>query len=114
MKSAHLTESFEQCMLYTASRSLMKTTSKRTQIYLPSSLHEQAAAYARRHNLSLAAVIRISLQDRLRRAPGLSKKAYDTDPIWTLVGAARSKGKPTDVSVYHDHYLYGRSKASYP
>lgn len=92
----------------------MNTTAKRTQIYLPPTLHEQASAYARRHSLSLAAVIRISLQERLRRAPAVSKKAYDTDPIWTLIGAARSKGKATDVSLYHDHYLYGCSKASLP
>ena len=89
----------------------MKTTAKRTQIYLPADLFQQAAAYARGRRLSMAAVIRVSLQDFLtKRRP--SKRAYDQDPLWRLCGAARSQ--TGDLSLWHDHYLYGRPKTARP
>ncbi len=83
----------------------MKTAEKRTQIYLPSALHQQAVAYAKARGLSLAAVIRISLQERLKRQPRLSKRDYDQDPIWRLEGRAESQ--TGDLSINHDFYLYG-------
>jgi hypothetical protein len=83
----------------------MKATEKRTQIYLPASLHQQATSYARARRLSLAAVIRLSLQERLKRTQRLSKREYDRDPIWRLEGRAESA--TGDLSSNHDFYLYG-------
>lgn len=87
----------------------MKTTAKRTQIYLPADLHQQAAAFAKGKGQSLAAVIRVSLIKFLGRKRRPSKRAYEQDPIWRLVGAISSKDG--DLSRCHDAYLYGRSKA---
>jgi hypothetical protein len=86
----------------------MKTTAKRTQIYLPTDLHQQAFSYARGKRLSFAAVIRLSLQDFLVRNQQPSKRTYEKDPLWMLLGAARSRDG--DLSTWHDHYLYGRPK----
>lgn len=89
----------------------MRVMAKRTQIYLPTDLHRQAAAFAKGQGRSLAQVIRLSLVDFLKkRTHRLSKQAYEKDPIWQLVGAIRSK--EGDLSRCHDYYLYGRPKAS--
>ena len=83
---------------------------KRTQIYLPADLHQQAFTYAKGKHLSLAAVIRLSLQDFLHQRERPPKRTYEKDPLWSLVGMM--KGKERDLSSRHDHYLYGRSKTS--
>ena len=88
----------------------MKTTVKRTQIYLPVDLHRQASTFAKGKGQSLAQVIRVSLLDFLECNHRPSKRAYEKDPIWRLVGAVRSKDG--DLSRCHDYYLYGRPKAS--
>lgn len=90
----------------------MNATAKRTQVYLPTDLHQQAFAYARGRRLSLASVIRLSLQDFLARNQRPSKRAYDHDPLWRLCGAARSR--EGDLSARHDDYLYGRPKTARP
>ena len=88
----------------------MKTAAKRTQIYLPADLHQQVSSYAQRKRLPMAAVIRLSVRDFLDRHARLSKRAYDKDPVWRLVGAISSKDG--DLSRCHDYYLYGRPKTS--
>lgn len=93
-------------MLYTAFQ--MQTTEKRTQLYLPADLYEQVLRYARKRGLSLAAVVRMSLRDSLGRRERLSKNAYETDPLWKLVGKVDSG--QGDLAEAHDHYLYGRPK----
>lgn len=86
----------------------MKITAKRTQIYLPTDLHQQASTFAKGKGQSLAQVIRISLADFLERKHRPSKRVYEKDPIWKLAGMM--SGKERDLSTQHDHYLYGRPK----
>ena len=86
----------------------MKLTGRRTQLYLPAELHEQVLHYARAKGVSLAAIVRLSLQETLKRKEWLSKPTYDRDPIWRLLGAAKSKDG--DHSTRHDAYLYSRGK----
>jgi len=88
----------------------MSVTARRTQVYLPDDLHRRAFTYAKGKRLSFAAVIRVSLQDFLTRHQTPSKRAYDKDPLWKLLGAARSADG--DLSRCHDYYLYGRPKAA--
>ena len=88
----------------------MKTSSKRTQLYLPAELHEQAVRYAKARGLSLAAVVRIALHESLDRTGRVSKRGYEHDAIWKLVGAGQSQDG--DLSARHDQYLYGRSTAT--
>lgn len=86
----------------------MPVTEKRTQIYLPIVLHERVQRYAKRHGVSMAAVIRRSLAQVLQEPPRLSKRAYERDPLWRIVGMARSR--TGDLSEHHDHYLYGKPR----
>lgn len=89
----------------------MRLTEKRTQIYLPAELHEQVQRYAKQRGLSIAAVIRLSLQHSLARAHRLSHRTYDNDPVWKLIGAAQSKDG--DLSSHHDYYLYGKPRSKH-
>ena len=84
----------------------MRLTEKRTQIYLPAELHERVQRYARQRGLSIAAVIRFSLETSLDQPRRLSKRAYERDPLWKIVGMARSGVH--NLSTAHDHYLYGK------
>ena len=87
----------------------MSVTEKRTQVYLPAELHEQVQRYAKGRGLSIAAVIRISLQRALAGAPHLPKQAYQHDSVWRVIGSGRSKDG--DLSIHHDHYLYGKPRS---
>jgi len=87
----------------------MSVTAKRTQVYLPTELHERVQRSARQRGVSIAAVIRLSLEQSLEQPRHLSKRAYDNDPIWSLVGIGKSR--EGDLSVHHDHYLYGKPRA---
>lgn len=87
----------------------MGLTEKRTQIYLPAELHERVQRYARQRGLSIAAVIRLSLQHSLEQARRLSNRHYEHDPVWKLIGAAESKDG--DLSTRHDYYLYGKPRS---
>ncbi len=84
----------------------MNVTAKRTQVYLPADLHEQALRYAKRQRLSLAGVIRAALIQTLHRSGKQTHRCYDHDPLWKVIGAAKSKDG--DLSARHDAYLYGR------
>ena len=86
----------------------MKSTTRRTQLYLPDELHEAALRYAKARGLSLAAVVRIALHESLGRRTRVPRQAYAHDPVWKLLGAMKSGQR--DLSTWHDHYLYGRSK----
>lgn len=88
----------------------MHTTAKRTQIYLPADLYQEVLRYANAEGLSLAAVIRWALQRSLPHVHTPSAWTYERDPIWKLVGAAKSR--EGDLSTCHDHYLYGKPKAA--
>ena len=83
----------------------MRVTEKRTQIYLPAELHDQVQRYAKQRGLSIAAVIRLSLEQSLAHRQRLSRRAYDADPLWEIVGIGKSR--EGDLSTQHDYYLYG-------
>lgn len=78
-----------------------KVAEHRTQVYLPETLYQRAAAFARAHGISLAELIR----------QGLSRVIEGTrtgpDPLLEIVGSARGVGV-TDGSSDHDRYAYGR------
>ncbi len=86
----------------------MPVMGKRTQIYLPIVLHERVQRYAKRHGVSMAAVVRRSLAQVLKEPPRLSKRDYEHDPLWSIVGMAQSC--TGDLSEHHDHYLYGKPR----
>ncbi len=87
----------------------MRETMVRTQVYLPREIFQRLQKRAKDNNLTLAVQIREALVDYLERA-GVEEAPIlrADDPIFQMIGAASSE--EGDLSVNHDHYLYGWPK----
>lgn len=77
---------------------------KRTQVYFPEKLYRDVRKRAKYESKSVAAVVREAVEKHLEE----KEIDWDNDPIFKLVGIAKSG--VTDLSVNHDHYLYGAKK----
>ncbi len=87
----------------------MRENMVRTQVYLPRDIYQRLQKRAEENDLTLAMQVREALVDYLERthvdeAPIL----HADDPIFQMIGAASSQ--EGDLSVNHDHYLYGWPK----
>lgn len=87
----------------------MRENMVRTQVYLPRDIYERLQKRAEESDLTLAVQVREALVDYLERADAAEAPVLRADdPIFQLIGAASSK--EGDLSVNHDHYLYGWPK----
>jgi hypothetical protein len=88
----------------------MRENMVRFQVYLPRSIYERLQKRAAQHDLTLATQVRAALDDYLVRtdSQGDDGVLHADDPIFQMIGAASSK--EGDLSVNHDHYLYGWPK----
>jgi len=78
----------------------------RTQIYLPRGIHRRLHERADKHGLTLAVQVRAALADYLERVEAEEQPILRADdPIFQMIGMADSG--LGDLSVNHDHYLYG-------
>lgn len=75
--------------------------SKRTQLYFPEDLFEEIKAEAKKQKTSIADIVRVAMRDFLNRRKITD---WDKDPVWGLIGKAKSK--EGNLSVKHDYYLY--------
>ena len=81
----------------------------RTQVYLPREMYDRLQKRAIRDELTLAVQIRTALEDYLERQEALDEPILRADdPIFEMIGMFSSK--EGDLSVNHDHYLYGAPK----
>jgi hypothetical protein len=81
----------------------------RTQVYLPRAMYDRLQKRAGKHELTLALQIREALAEYLERSDAAEEPILRADdPIFELIGMASSK--EGDLSVNHDHYLYGWPK----
>jgi hypothetical protein len=81
----------------------------RTQVYLPREMYDRLQRRAGKHDLTLAVQIREALAEYLERSDVSEEPILRADdPIFELIGMASSK--EGDLSVNHDHYLYGWPK----
>jgi hypothetical protein len=82
----------------------------RTQVYLPRSIYDRLQKRAAKHDLTLAVQIRAALEDYLERAEAEEDDGilHANDPIFKMIGMFDSG--LGDLSVNHDHYLYGAPK----
>jgi hypothetical protein len=81
----------------------------RTQVYLPREMYDRLQKRAIRHELTLALQVRTALEDYLERQEALDEPILRADdPIFEMIGMFSSK--EGDLSVNHDHYLYGAPK----
>ncbi len=85
----------------------MRENMVRTQVYLPRNIHRRLQVRADKHGLTLAVQVRAALEDYLERVEAEPILRAD-DPIFQLIGSASSK--EGDLSINHDHYLYGWPK----
>ena len=87
----------------------MRENMVRTQIYLPRDIYQRLQKRAEENDLTLAVQVREALVDYLERTDVAEAPILRADdPIFQLIGAASSK--EGDLSVNHDHYLYGWPK----
>lgn len=66
---------------------------------------------------NLAFTTKISEAEHIRRAvrkyiAKLRVGIVDNDPLKELIGLCDSPNGPTDVSIHHDRYLYGKKASS--
>ena len=87
----------------------MRENMVRTQIYLPRDIYQRLQKRAEKNDLTLAVQVREALVDYLERTDVAEAPILRADdPIFQLIGAASSE--EGDLSVNHDHYLYGWPK----
>ena len=80
---------------------------KRTQVYFPKDLYRRIEKKARKESISSAAVIREAVTQYLKEEPAID---WENDPIFKAAGFFESEDG--DLSINHDHYLYGAEKRS--
>ena len=79
---------------------------RRTQMYFPISMLEELRVVAQREHVSVAELVRRAAQQILTQYQ--AKLDWKKDPLWDMIGSGKSHLK--DLSVNHDHYLYGFHK----
>lgn len=80
---------------------------KRAQVYFPKDLYQRLEKKARKESKSSAAVIREAVERYLEQEREID---WENDSIFKLAGLFESADG--DLSVNHDHYLYGAPKKS--
>jgi N-acetyl-beta-hexosaminidase len=88
----------------------MRENMVRTQVYLPRDIYERLQKRAEENDLTLAVQVREALVDYLERVESQDDDGilHADDPIFQMIGMFSSK--EGDLSVNHDHYLYGWPK----
>ncbi len=85
---------------------------KRTQLYIDPATYQLAFMQAKRDGTSVSEVIRKSLRHYIE--PKLNPKQRRQDFLKWLDAFNKKypipPGTPTDLSIEHDHYLYGTPK----
>ncbi len=84
----------------------MKTAEVRAGMYFPKELYEEIQKEAQKEKVSISEFVRESVIERLARKR--KHINWNKDPILDLVGIAPG---PSDASVNHDKYIYGRKKS---
>jgi hypothetical protein len=87
----------------------MRENMVRTQVYLPRDIYKKLQARAEKQGLTLAVQVRAALEDYLERTDANEQPILRADdPLFQMVGMFSSK--EGDLSLNHDHYLYGAPK----
>jgi len=87
----------------------MAVAEKRTQVYFPKDLYNRLKKRAKKEGKSVAAVIREASEQYLKEEE--KEIDWENDPIVKAIGFCKSD--VDDLSVNHDHYLYGMPKKTY-
>lgn len=82
---------------------------KRTQVYFPEKLYRDVQKRAKAEKKSLAAVVREAVKVYLEQEQEID---WENDPFFKAVGFI--KCGVSDMSVNHDHYIYGSKNVKEP
>lgn len=85
----------------------MAVAEKRTHVYFPLDLYTKLAKRAKKESKSSAQIIREAVTQYIDKEEE-AEIDWDNDPIFKLAGIMSSG--VGDLSVNHDHYLYGMRK----
>jgi hypothetical protein len=83
----------------------MAVSEKRTQVYFPKDLYQSLKKRAKEEGKSVAAIIREASEEYLKEKE--KEIDWENDPIFKAIGFC--KADVDDLSINHDHYLYGMS-----
>ncbi len=78
---------------------------KRKQIYLDEESDRALKRLATTTKISEAEHIRRALKHYIAKQ---KSKMTEEDPLWKLIGLCDKPDGPTDSSIHHDRYLYGK------
>ncbi len=84
----------------------MAVSEKRTQVYFPEDLYDRLKKRAKKEGKSVAAIIREASEEYLKEDE--KEIDWENDPLFKLAGVFESE--EGDLSINHDHYLYGAPK----
>ena len=77
-----------------------------TNLYFPRGQYASMKQIAKKLGISIAEYVRQVLHRDIEfRAKQID---WENDPLWDIIGVGETK--ETDISVNHDHYLYGWPK----
>lgn len=85
---------------------------KRTQVYFPDKLYRDVRKRAKSESKSVAAVVREAVKEYLSKEEDEKKIDWENDPFFKAAGFFKSGAG--DLSINHDHYLYGAKKKPSP
>lgn len=86
------------------------TALKRKQIYLDTESARGLKKLSARTKISEAEHIRRAVQAYLAQCEGELRE--EEDPVLAIIGLIDDPNAPTDESVRHDYYLYGKPKGA--
>lgn len=81
----------------------------RTQIYIPETIHNKLMRIAEAQGTAMAQLVRTFIEDGLKRTEDVD---YSGKTALQNILNIHAQGGPRDLSVNHDHYLYGGPKKS--
>jgi plasmid stability protein len=84
----------------------MAVAEKRTQVYFPEELYKRLKKRAKQEGKSVASLIREASERYLKEEE--EKIDWENDPLLKAIGFC--KADVDDLSINHDHYLYGAPK----
>lgn len=78
---------------------------KRKQIYLDDESNRALKRLALTTKISEAEHIRKAVKNYIAKQ---KDRVAEEDPLWKLIGLCDKPDGPTDASIHHDRYLYGK------
>lgn len=81
-------------------------TDVKTNLYFPKDQYAAMKQITKKLGTSIAGYVRQVIDKDIKARE--EKKDWENDPAWNIIGIGRTKER--DVSINHDHYLYGAPK----